>query len=89
MKVIKLEKVDSTNNYAKLNIENFADKTIIHALSQTSGRGRLNRSWVDLGEGNLFMSFVLKPSDCFNEIYPNITQYLSVALCNVLESYGL
>lgn len=89
MKVIKLEKVDSTNNYAKLNIENFADKTIIHALSQTSGRGRLNRSWVDLGKGNLFMSFVLKPSDCFNEIYPNITQYLSVALCNVLESYGL
>lgn len=89
MKVIKLEKVDSTNNYAKLNIENFADKTIIHALSQTSGRGRLNRSWVDLGEGNLFMSFVLKPSDSFNEIYPNITQYLSVALCKVLESYGL
>ena len=89
MKVIKLEKVDSTNNYAKLNIENFADKTIIHALSQTSGRGRLNRSWVDLGEGNLFMSFVLKPSDTFNEIYPNITQYLSVVLCKVLESYGL
>ena len=89
MKVIKLEKVDSTNNYAKLNIENFADKTIIHALSQTSGRGRLNRSWVDLGEGNLFMSFVLKPSVYFNEIYPNITQYLSVALCKVLESYGL
>lgn len=89
MKVIKLEKVDSTNNYAKLNIENFADKTIIHALSQTSGRGRLNRSWVDLGEGNLFMSFVLKPSDSFNEIYPNITQYLSVALCKVLESYSL
>lgn len=89
MKVIKLEKVDSTNNYAKLNIENFADKTIIHALSQTSGRGRLNRSWVDLGDGNLFMSFILKPSDSFNEIYPNITQYLSVVLCKVLESYGL
>ena len=89
MKVIKLEQVDSTNNYVKLNIENFADKTILHALSQTSGRGRLNRSWVDLGEGNLFMSFILKPSDSFNEIYPNITQYLSVALCKVLESYGL
>ena len=89
MKVIKLEKVDSTNNYAKLNIENFADKTIIHALSQTAGRGRLTRSWVDLGEGNLFMSIVLKPSDSFNEIYSNITQYLSVSLCKVLESYGL
>lgn len=89
MKIIKLEKVDSTNNYAKLNLENLSDRTVIHALSQTSGRGRLNRSWVDLGEGNLFMSIVLKPSKTFNEIYPNITQYLSVALCKVLESYGL
>ena len=89
MKVIGLEQVDSTNSYAKLNVDNFADRTIIHALSQTSGRGRLNRSWVDLGQGNLFMSFILKPSDTFNEIYPNITQYLSVVLCKVLESYGL
>lgn len=89
MKVIRLEKVDSTNNYAKLNIENFADKTIVHALSQTSGRARLNRSWVDLGEGNLFISFVLKPSDVYKEEYSNITQVLSVALCKVLENYGL
>lgn len=89
MNTVRLEKVDSTNNYAKLNIENLADKTVVHALSQTCGRGRLNRSWVDLGEGNLFMSIVLKPSDTFNEVYPNITQYLSVALCKVLETYGL
>ena len=67
MKVIKLEKVDSTNNYAKSNIDNFADKTIIYALSQTSGRGRLTRSWVDLGDGNLFMSIVLKPSDNYKD----------------------
>lgn len=89
MKFIALEEIDSTNNYAKVNIENFADRTIIHAKRQTSGRGRLTRHWVDLGEGNLFMSIVLKPSETFNEIYPNITQYLSVALCKVLESYGL
>jgi BirA family biotin operon repressor/biotin-[acetyl-CoA-carboxylase] ligase len=89
MKVIKLEKVDSTNNYAKSNIENFADKTVIYALSQTSGRGRLSRSWVDLGDGNLFMSIVLKPSDNYKDLYSNITQYLSVVLCKVLESYGL
>ena len=89
MDYIALEEIDSTNNYAKVNIDNFADRTIIHAKRQTSGRGRLTRSWVDLGEGNLFMSIVLKPSDTFNEIYPNITKYLSVALCKVLESYGL
>ena len=89
MNIIGLEEIDSTNSYAKINIETLADKTVIHAQRQTLGRGRLNRKWVDLGEGNLFMSIVLKPSDRFNELYSNITQYLSVALCNVLESYGL
>lgn len=89
MNTIYLEEVDSTNLYAKLNLENLADKTIIHAGNQTSGRGRLQRSWFDLGEGNLFLSFVLKPSNTFNEIYSNLTQYLSVVLCEVLEQYGL
>ena len=64
-----------------MNISALEDRTVIHAIRQTSGRGRLNRSWIDLGEGNLFMSIVLKPSNTFNEIYPNITQYLSVSLC--------
>ncbi len=89
MKIIGLEETDSTNNYAKINIDTLADRTVIHAKRQNAGRGRLNRKWVNLGEGNLFMSLVLKPSNFFNEIYPNITQYLSVVLCNVLESYGL
>lgn len=89
MQVITLEEVDSTNVYAKANLALLEDKTIIHALRQTSGRGRLTRKWVDLGAGNLFLSFVLKPSDCFNEVYSNLTQYLSVVLAKLLEEYGL
>lgn len=89
MEKIYLPQVDSTNLYAKSNLENLADKSIVHAGIQTSGRGRLQRTWVNLGEGNLFMSFVLKPSNSFNEIYSNLTQYLSVILCSVLEEYGL
>ena len=89
MEVITLEKVESTNSYGKMNIDNLSDKSVIRAKEQTSGRGRLNRSWVDLGDGNLFLSITLKPSDSFNEIYPNLTQYLSVVLCKVLEKYGV
>lgn len=89
MKVIILDEADSTNSYAKLNIDNFDDRTVVHAKKQTCGRGRLNRKWVDLGGDNLFMSVILKPSDTFKEIYPNITQYLSVVLCHVLEEYGV
>lgn len=89
MKLITLEKVDSTNIYAKNNLEVLDDKTVIHALSQTDGRGRLTRKWVDLGDGNLFLSFVLKPSNSFNEVYSNLTQYLSVVLCKLLEEYSV
>lgn len=89
MNTIYLEEVDSTNLYAKSNLENLADKSIIHAKRQTAGRGRLQRSWLDLGGENLFLSLVLKPSDSFEEKYSNLTQYLSVVLCEVLEEYGL
>ena len=89
MELITLKEVDSTNNYAKKNLEIFSDKTVVRALRQTSGKGRLNRSWVDLGEGNLFFSIVLKPSDKFCDIYANLTQYMSVVLCELLDEYGL
>ena len=89
MDIFTLEKVDSTNNYVKNNLDKLDDRTVVRALRQTSGRGRLSRSWVDLGEGNVFLSFVLKPSASFNEIYSNLTQYLSVILCKLLEKYGL
>ncbi len=89
MKVIRLEETESTNTYAKSRIEDLEDRCIIHALRQTNGRGRLNRSWVDLGENNLFFSIVLKPSNTFNSTYSNITQYASVVLCRVLGKYGI
>lgn len=89
METISLDTVESTNLYAKSHIEELSDKTVVHARTQTAGRGRLQRKWVDLGEGNLFMSFVLKPSKEFNNIYSNLTQYLAVVLCRVLETYKL
>ena len=89
MNIIQLEEVSSTNLYAKENLDSFEDKTVIIAISQTSGRGRFDRKWVDLGEGNLFMTIVLKPSNSFEEVYANLTQYLSVVLTKILEEYGL
>ena len=89
MNKIFIEEVESTNLYAKSHLDDFADGTVLHALVQTSGRGRMQRKWVDLGKGNVFMSIILKPSEKFDEKYSNLTQYLSVVLCKVLEKYGL
>lgn len=89
MNIISLGEVNSTNLYAKQNLDSLEDKTVISASVQTSGRGRFNRAWIDLGQGNLFMTIVLKPSDTFKDVYANLTQYLSVILCKVLKEYGL
>lgn len=88
LREIFLENIDSTNLWAKTNIEELEDKTIVFAGAQTQGRGRLQRKWVDLGKGNLFMSIVLKPDKNY-EHYANLTQYFSVTLCKTLEEYGI
>ena len=89
MEFLYLDEVDSTNLYGKKNIDTLADETVICAKRQLCGRGRLNRSWLDLGEGNLFVSIVLKPSNKFDDKFANLTQYLSVVICKTLENYGL
>lgn len=89
MNIITFEELDSTNNYAKSHIDDLADKTVISTNIQTNGRGRFTRSWVDLGKENIFMTFVLKPSETILPVYSNLTQYLSICLCNQLEEIEL
>lgn len=59
-KVIRLEEVSSTNDYAKSVAREVPDGTLIVARRQTSGRGRLGRRWLS-PEGGLWLSVVLKP----------------------------
>ena len=89
MKLIKFDKLDSTNTYAKQNLDMLEDKSVISADFQTAGYGRFTRSWVDLGTENIYMTFVLKPSEIFLQMHANLTQYLSVCLCKLLEDMGL
>ena len=89
MKIINFDEIDSTNTYAKKNIEKLGDKTIVVANKQTSGHGRFTRKWTDLGTENIYMSFVLKPCDHFLPVYSNLTQYLSIILCKIFEAEGL
>ncbi len=89
MKILSLEETDSTNIYAKQHLAELEDCTVISSRRQTAGRGRLNRSWLDLGDGNLFVSIVLKPSAAFNKNFVNLTQLLSVCICKTIERYGI
>src|SRR5574344_349972 len=89
MNIIYFENIDSTNTYVKTNIDVLEDKTIVSANSQTQGHGRFERTWVDLGQDNIFMTFCLKPSGKIEIIYANLTQFLSVCLCKEIETFGL
>lgn len=87
--IISFEKIDSTNTYVKQNMDFLLDRVIVATDLQTNGYGRFERSWVGLGPENIYMTFVLKPSDKLLPIHANLTQYLSVILCQKLESMGL
>ena len=89
MNLIFLEEIDSTNKYAKENIDQIPDGTIVYTDSQTAGRGRLNRKWVYTGKNNIYASMVLKPSDTMQDVYSNLTQLLCLVLCETFEEYGV
>lgn len=89
MERIYLETVDSTNKWAKENINKILDKTLVYTFNQTLGRGRFDRVWANIGEDNIYASIVLKPSNKMEEVYSNLTQYLCVVLADVFEGYGV
>lgn len=60
--IIYIDSVDSTNSYGKRMAEDdFTDGTVIIAEEQTSGRGRLGRSWVSPKGKGIWMTIMLKP----------------------------
>lgn len=83
--IITLDEVHSTNSYAIENAPFFNDKDVVFSKHQSSGRGRYNRKWIGDETENIYMSFVLKPKNTENYPFTNLTQYLSVIICEFLE----
>ncbi|WP_456365127.1 biotin--[acetyl-CoA-carboxylase] ligase [Thermococcus sp.] len=59
-KVIRLDEIDSTNEYAKGIASEVPEGTVVIAKTQRAGKGRRGRRWAS-PEGGLWMSVVLKP----------------------------
>lgn len=89
MKRLYLETVDSTNLWAKQHIAEIDNQTVVYTFNQTSGRGRLNRAWNNIGEDNIYATIVLKPSGSMKEVYSNLTQYLCLVLAQTMEEYNV
>ncbi|MBR1672150.1 MAG: biotin--[Fretibacterium sp.] len=84
-RVICLETVDSTNNYAKrLALTRVENGTLVAANQQTAGKGRRGHSFMSPPGTGLYMSLVLRPTAAM-ERFQMITVAAAVAVCLTLE----
>ena len=82
--IIYFDSIDSTNAYAKKEIDRLKDGTVILAERQTAGRGRRGRGWLSPEGTGIWMSIVLKP-----DIPPRegikMTQIAVAAVCKSIR----
>lgn len=82
-KIHILDKVDSTNNYAK-KIEDLSCPHLIIAKEQTKGKGRMGRYFYSPPVPNLYMSIVFKPDfDLSRAMF--VTTLSALAVCRSIE----
>ncbi len=84
-KIHFLGSVDSTNNHAKkIAYEGAQEGTLVVAESQTSGKGRLGRSWASAEKKGIWMSVVLRPQIPPEDVHI-ITLAAAVAVVKAIE----
>ena len=88
-KILKFEKLDSTNKYALEQLPNLEDHSTIVAKVQTAGKGRKGRQWVSTDGENLYFSLLLKhPKIDLTEI-SGIPQLMGLAVHQSLLTAGV
>lgn len=90
-KIIHLENVDSTNNYAAnlLLKEEIYSGTVILADEQTQGRGQRGNVWTsNSGENMLFSLFLTTEILSVNDQFL-LSQFVSVSLIEMLKNIGI
>lgn len=81
-----VEITDSTNRVLKELAKNGAKEgQVVLANEQTSGRGRLGRSFFSPKDRGIYMSVLLRPDDKAYEVAP-MTAWVAVAVANAIES---
>lgn len=86
--IVVLDTVDSTNDEAMRRVgQGAATPLVVISRAQTRGRGRLGRDWLSEANGNLYLTFALRP-EVPPERLATITPWIGVNLCHLIASYG-
>jgi BirA family biotin operon repressor/biotin-[acetyl-CoA-carboxylase] ligase len=86
--LITLRCVDSTQDYGrKVANAGAPEGTVVVALEQKAGKGRMRRTWSS-PRGGLWFTLLLRPSIPMRELY-KLTLLFGVSVARALESYGL
>ncbi|QZK90751.1 biotin--[acetyl-CoA-carboxylase] ligase [Flavobacterium sp. CHNK8] len=91
MKLIKLDAIDSTNDFlkglaSKQDLENF---TVVTAESQSKGKGQMGAVWTSEKSKNLIMSVLIKNILYNIDSIFNLNIAVSLAVISVLEKYQI
>jgi BirA family biotin operon repressor/biotin-[acetyl-CoA-carboxylase] ligase len=87
---IHLEKVNSTNTYAKENYRYFTleSMTRITADEQTAGRGRFDRSWISPKGQNIYLTYFFTSKKKIMDL-SNLAQIISLSITKLMSTLGL
>ncbi|MBW4360744.1 biotin--[acetyl-CoA-carboxylase] ligase [Flavobacterium taihuense] len=91
MKLIKLDAIDSTNEFLKglsnkHEVQNF---TVVTAENQLKGKGQMGSKWDSESGKNLIMSVLIKNFLFDNETVFNLNVVVSLAVIRTLKKYNI
>lgn len=86
--LIEFEDIDSTNLYLKKMRAELPSFTVVSALYQSHGRGRLGRSFLSLKGKNLLFSILLKDDFALQQ-HELLSLFVGYVLAKTLEKYHI
>ena len=90
MKLIKLNAIDSTNEYIKLNKSLFSQNSlVVYSFNQTNGKGQRGKIWSSQPYKNICISFYNKIEKTSDEILFKTNLFTSLAVLEILKLYDI
>ena len=87
--IIWLDKVDSTNEYARKHIESLDNLSVVVAEEQFSGKGQRENQWHSEPGRNLTFSIVLKHPSIAASVQSIISDITAGSIVELLENHGI